>query len=147
MKLPQSQISEFRKQVYNYYLEHKRPMPWRNNLDPYAILVSEIMLQQTQVPRVITKFEEFDSILYLYSINEKSYYYNNKKMDVPKNVLNKWFDGSLEVFYKEVKNLIRGIDADDLRSKLIDIVNFYNNDYVSWVNVVYERFRYIRDLV
>ena len=68
-------------------------------------------------------------------------------MDVPKNVLNKWFDGSLEVFYKEVKNLIRGIDADDLRSKLIDIVNFYNNDYVSWVNVVYERFRYIRDLV
>ena len=34
-------------------------MPWRDNLDPYWIVVSEIMLQQTQVPRVLIKFAEF----------------------------------------------------------------------------------------
>jgi A/G-specific adenine glycosylase len=34
-------------------------LPWRTTRDPYAILVSEIMLQQTQVPRVIRKYQEF----------------------------------------------------------------------------------------
>jgi len=34
-------------------------MPWRNTRDPYKILVSEIMLQQTQVPRVLPKYQEF----------------------------------------------------------------------------------------
>ena len=36
-----------------------RTMPWREDTDPYYILVSEIMLQQTQVDRVLPKFEEF----------------------------------------------------------------------------------------
>lgn len=39
--------------------ERPRVMPWRENLDPYWILVSEIMLQQTQVSRVEPKFREF----------------------------------------------------------------------------------------
>ena len=38
---------------------NKRALPWRNTADPYRILVSEIMLQQTQVDRVIPKYEEF----------------------------------------------------------------------------------------
>lgn len=36
-----------------------RPMPWRENPDPYWVLVSEIMLQQTQVDRVVPKFQAF----------------------------------------------------------------------------------------
>lgn len=36
-----------------------RSMPWREDTRPYYVLVSELMLQQTQVPRVIPKFEEF----------------------------------------------------------------------------------------
>lgn len=36
-----------------------RDMPWRNDTRPYYVLVSELMLQQTQVPRVIPKFEAF----------------------------------------------------------------------------------------
>jgi len=36
-----------------------RPMPWRENTDPYYVLVSELMLQQTQVDRVIPKFNAF----------------------------------------------------------------------------------------
>lgn len=41
-----------------YALEH-RDLPWRSTHDPYAILVSEIMLQQTQVQRVLPKYEQF----------------------------------------------------------------------------------------
>jgi A/G-specific adenine glycosylase len=39
-----------------WYAEHKRPLPWRETRDPYAILVSEVMLQQTQVERVIPRW-------------------------------------------------------------------------------------------
>jgi A/G-specific adenine glycosylase len=38
---------------------HRRDLPWRATRDPWAILVSELMLQQTQVPRVIPKYREF----------------------------------------------------------------------------------------
>lgn len=45
--------------VWGHYDASGRGMPWRSNTDPYWILVSEIMLQQTQVSRVIPKFEQF----------------------------------------------------------------------------------------
>jgi A/G-specific adenine glycosylase len=51
--------AKFRKIIWNYYREHPRPMPWRRTRDPYRILVSEIMLQQTQVVRVIPFYENF----------------------------------------------------------------------------------------
>jgi A/G-specific adenine glycosylase len=52
-------ITEFQRMVLAYYDRSGRDMPWRNTTDPYQILVSEIMLQQTQVERVNTKFPEF----------------------------------------------------------------------------------------
>ena len=42
-----------------WYARHKRDLPWRRTSDPYHILVSEIMLHQTQVDRVAPKFEQF----------------------------------------------------------------------------------------
>jgi len=42
-----------------WYAEHGRTLPWRLTSDPYAILVSEVMLQQTQSPRVVAHFERF----------------------------------------------------------------------------------------
>ena len=39
-----------------WYAENKRPLPWRETRDPYAILVSEVMLQQTQVERVLPRW-------------------------------------------------------------------------------------------
>lgn len=55
-----SKIEKFRNTVWEYYRLHGRhDLPWRQTNDPYRILVSEIMLQQTQVSRVITKYEEF----------------------------------------------------------------------------------------
>lgn len=58
-KLTPVQIRSFRKKVYDYYSAHGRTLPWRKTRNPYRILVSEIMLQQTQVDRVIDKYKEF----------------------------------------------------------------------------------------
>jgi len=52
-------IPDFQQTVISYYNEHGRDMAWRHTSDPYQILVSEIMLQQTQVERVAIKFPEF----------------------------------------------------------------------------------------
>jgi len=52
-------ILEFQQMILSYYNNYGREMAWRNTTDPYLILVSEIMLQQTQVERVKIKFPEF----------------------------------------------------------------------------------------
>jgi A/G-specific adenine glycosylase len=58
-RISSSELEVFKHLVWDFYKENKRAMPWRETTDPYAILVSEIMLQQTQVPRVLKKFPEF----------------------------------------------------------------------------------------
>jgi A/G-specific adenine glycosylase len=52
-------VHAFRTTIYSYYQAHGRQLPWRETDDPYSILVSEIMLQQTPVSRVLQKYEEF----------------------------------------------------------------------------------------
>jgi A/G-specific adenine glycosylase len=42
--------------LLDWYQEHGRDLPWRRTHDPYAILVSEVMLQQTQVERVVPRY-------------------------------------------------------------------------------------------
>ncbi|HZO98239.1 MAG TPA: A/G-specific adenine glycosylase [Gaiellaceae bacterium] len=42
-----------------WFREHRRDLPWRRTRDPYAILVSEVMLQQTQVERVVPRYLRF----------------------------------------------------------------------------------------
>lgn len=52
--------SSFKKTVWDYHRRNGRhELPWRKTRDPYKILVSEIMLQQTQVDRVLPKYKEF----------------------------------------------------------------------------------------
>lgn len=51
--------SQLRRIVYDHYARSGRDMPWRRTRDPYRILVSEIMLQQTQVNRVLDKYGRF----------------------------------------------------------------------------------------
>lgn len=51
-------IGQFRNTVWRHYRAHGRhTLPWRQTTDPYRILVSEIMLQQTQVDRVIPYYQ------------------------------------------------------------------------------------------
>ncbi|MES2088308.1 MAG: A/G-specific adenine glycosylase [Patescibacteria group bacterium] len=52
-------LPTFKKTVWLYYRKNSRNLPWRKTTDPYKILVSEIMLQQTQVDRVVPKYLEF----------------------------------------------------------------------------------------
>jgi A/G-specific adenine glycosylase len=49
----------FRRAILGWYRRHGRDLPWRRTSDPYHILVSEVMLQQTQVDRVVPKYQEW----------------------------------------------------------------------------------------
>jgi A/G-specific adenine glycosylase len=51
--------SAFQRQLLRWYARHGRDLPWRRTRRPYRVLVSEIMLQQTQVDRVLPKYREF----------------------------------------------------------------------------------------
>lgn len=53
-------LNLFKKTIWDYYKKYGRhDLPWRKTKDPYKILVSEVMLQQTQVSRVIEKYKSF----------------------------------------------------------------------------------------
>lgn len=49
----------FRRRLLGWYRRQGRDLPWRRTRDPYRVLVSEMMLQQTQVDRVLPKYEEW----------------------------------------------------------------------------------------
>jgi A/G-specific adenine glycosylase len=57
--LPPGRIRDFRRRIYLHYRRNGRDLPWRKITDPYCIIVSEIMLQQTQVDRVVEKYNRF----------------------------------------------------------------------------------------
>ncbi len=62
--MQKGEIGKFQKTVWDFYTENRRDLPWRplkgkRKVSPYEILVSEFMLQQTQVDRVVPKFTAF----------------------------------------------------------------------------------------
>jgi len=57
--LSRNVIRKFQKIIFQHYKRNARAFPWRQTHDPYQIFVSEIMLQQTQVDRVIEKYKKF----------------------------------------------------------------------------------------
>jgi A/G-specific adenine glycosylase len=57
--LTQSVIDFFQQLIYDFYRKYARDLPWRRTDNPYHILISEIMLQQTQVERVVKKYNQF----------------------------------------------------------------------------------------
>ena len=61
-KVSQKKLESFQQTIWSYYKKHKRAFPWREAThykDLYKILVSEVMLQQTQAGRVVEKYESF----------------------------------------------------------------------------------------
>ena len=54
-----TQRRRFRARLLSWYRANGRDLPWRRTADPYHILVSEVMLQQTQVDRVLPKYHEW----------------------------------------------------------------------------------------
>jgi hypothetical protein len=63
----------------------------------------------------------------------------SKNYEVPKSLLDNWFDGDINIFNQSINQLLEGIDENNIRNKLNDIVKFYNPDYKYWVNSVYNK--------
>lgn len=59
MRVPVQTVKHFQKMIFSWWKTNKRDLPWRHSNDPYKILVSEVMLQQTQVARGLPKYLEF----------------------------------------------------------------------------------------
>jgi A/G-specific adenine glycosylase len=60
MRIPEPNARQrFRRTLLGWYRRNGRDLPWRRTSDPYHILVSEVMLQQTQVDRVLPKYDEW----------------------------------------------------------------------------------------
>ena len=58
-KVSAQRVRRFQQKIWRWYGSHRRDLPWRNTANPYRIVVSEIMLQQTQVHRVEPKYRTF----------------------------------------------------------------------------------------
>jgi A/G-specific adenine glycosylase len=59
VELDPVRLREFSRRLRRWFRKHGRDLPWRRTRDPYRVLVSELMLQQTQVARVIDYYERF----------------------------------------------------------------------------------------
>ena len=58
LRIP-NRLAELRANLLGWYEQNRRDLPWRRTRDPYAIWVSEIMLQQTRVAAVVERYEAF----------------------------------------------------------------------------------------
>src|SRR5215210_1570192 len=58
-EIMQARLARIQDGLLGWFKEHARDLPWRRTRDPYAILVSEVMLQQTQVDRVLPYYARF----------------------------------------------------------------------------------------
>lgn len=59
MSISEKKIKAFHEKIFSWWRENRRDLPWRHTSDPYKIFVSEVMLQQTQVSRVLPVYQEF----------------------------------------------------------------------------------------
>lgn len=59
LTIPRTRTLAFGRKLRAWYRANCRDLPWRRTRDPYEVLVSELMLQQTQVSRVVPKYGEF----------------------------------------------------------------------------------------
>jgi A/G-specific adenine glycosylase len=57
--ISQEELDSFRDNVISFYRRHKRILPWREKITAYGVFISEVMLQQTQVARVLLKYPAF----------------------------------------------------------------------------------------
>jgi A/G-specific adenine glycosylase len=57
--IPVDSAAAFRQKLHRWFRRHARDLPWRTTRDPYRILISELMLQQTQVSRVLDFYRRF----------------------------------------------------------------------------------------
>lgn len=104
--------------LLNWYHTHKRILPWRDHPDPYAVWVSEIMLQQTRVETVIPYFEKwmrlFPNVTALASASEQTvlnaweglgYYSRARNLHKAAKIVAEKFNGELPRDLDDLKSL------------------------------------------
>jgi len=104
-------LQRFQKKILAFYQQHKRDLPWRKTTDPYPILVSEFMLQQTQVSRVIEYYTKWiDHWPTIQSLANSAY----------KNVLTAWmglgYNRRAMYLHKTAQVIVREFDGDVLKA-------------------------------
>jgi A/G-specific adenine glycosylase len=119
MKADLKQIKQFQKTVWNYYKTSARHnLPWRKNINSYCIWVSEVMLQQTQVDRVIEFFnawtKQFPTVTKLANASQieilkqwKGLGYNSRAIRMKKaaQVIISNYKGKFPTEYEELQKL------------------------------------------
>ena len=108
----------FEKRLLDWYMENRRSMPWRDHPDPYAVWVSEIMLQQTRVDTVIPYFERwmerFPDVFQLAAAEQQDvlnlweglgYYSRARNLHRAAQVLVEQYDGRLPDNVRDLKKL------------------------------------------
>ncbi len=59
LKLSKDDVRQLRRALLAWHRRHALKAPWRTSGDPYQVLVAAVMAQQTQISRVLLKFDEF----------------------------------------------------------------------------------------
>lgn len=59
LRLLPNEVAAFQRMIWDFYRDYGREFAWRGISDPYAVLVSEMMLQQTQTARVVSKYDDW----------------------------------------------------------------------------------------
>lgn len=108
----------FQKKILDWYTENKRDLPWRTTREPYRILISEIMSQQTQLPRVVPKYnawlEKFPTVesLAKAKLSDVLHYwsglgYNRRALHLKKTaeIINDKYEGKFPQTESELRSL------------------------------------------
>jgi A/G-specific adenine glycosylase len=110
-------IQRFQQKILEFYQKNKRDLPWRKTTDPYHILVSEFMLQQTQVSRVVEYYNKW---------MESWPTVNNLASEEYKNVLQSWmglgYNRRAMYLHNTAKIIVKDFDSD-----VLNAVNHYEN--------------------
>ena len=132
-------IKTFHSRLLKWYGNQKRDTPWRKNRDPYSILVSEFMLQQTQVKTVIPYFKKwmnsFPTIKRLAAASESDvlkhweglgYYSRARNLLKSAIQIQKNYSDDIRIQYR------RSLDSPSLDENINTAVSMSNSEYV-WI--------------
>lgn len=111
-------IADFADSLVGWFQQHGRDYPWRRTTDPWAILVSEVMLQQTTIPTVLARYDawmrRFPTPAHLAGVSEEQalrsweglgYYRRVRALQATARTIVRDYDGSFPREEKELRNL------------------------------------------
>ena len=110
-KIHTKDIEHFQKKIFTFYKKNKRVLPWRNTNNPYKILISEYMLQQTQVNRVIDYYSRWiDQWPTIDDLSRASFY------DVVSSWIGLGYNRRAKYLHDTIKKIVYDFDSDVLKA-------------------------------